>query len=56
MSESAAPKKPARYRYEGDLTSDEIAELNDVLPDDVTAHHLRWLETGEGDPWPESFG
>ena len=26
-------------------------ELSEPLPDWVTAAHLQWLETGEGDPW-----
>ncbi len=44
------------YRYEGDLSTEELAELDELLPDDVAAHHMRWLETGEGNPWPESSG
>jgi hypothetical protein len=54
VSDAAPAKKRPIYRY--DLASDEIAELGELLPDEVTAHHLRWLETGEGDPWPESSG
>jgi hypothetical protein len=30
-------------------------ELAEPLPDWVTAAHLRWLETGEGDPWGGYF-
>ena len=26
-------------------------ELHESLPEWVTEAHLRWLETGEGDPW-----
>ena len=58
MSEPApaANRKRTQYRYPEELTAAELAELEQTLPDDVTTHHLRWLETGEGTPWPESFG
>jgi hypothetical protein len=39
-----------------ELTPEERAELDELLPDPVTAHHLKWLENGEGAPWPESSG
>ncbi len=52
---SAMPQRRL-YRYEGDLSTEELAELDELLPDDVAAHHMRWLETGEGNPWPESSG
>jgi hypothetical protein len=32
------------------------SELTEPLPDWVTEAHLRWLETGEGDPWGGYFG
>jgi hypothetical protein len=58
MSETAPPanRKRTQYPYPEELTVVELAALEQALPDDVTAHHLRWLETGEGTPWPESFG
>ena len=45
-----------RYVYPKPLTQDDLEAMDGVLPDDVTAAHLRWLETGEGDPWGGSFG
>jgi hypothetical protein len=56
MSEPApaANRKHTLYRCPEELTPEELAELGEVLPDEVTAHHLRWLETGDGAPWPES--
>ncbi|HEY4156448.1 MAG TPA: hypothetical protein VGM29_00065 [Polyangiaceae bacterium] len=56
MAEPAAAQKPKRvlYRFPVELGPDELAELGNVLSAEVTAHHLRWLETGEGTPWPES--
>jgi hypothetical protein len=58
MSDPAPSATPQRklYRYEGELSAEERAEFDRLLPDDVIAHHLRWLETGEGTPWPESSG
>jgi hypothetical protein len=51
---SATPRR--LYRQEGQLSADDLAELDQLLPDDVIAHHLRRLETGEGEPWSESSG
>jgi hypothetical protein len=31
------------------------SELSEPLPDWVTQAHLKWLETGEGDPWGGHF-
>jgi hypothetical protein len=45
--DGAAP----RYAYPGPLSAADVAAMDGVLPDEVTAAHLRWLETGEGDPW-----
>ncbi|HMI85703.1 MAG TPA: hypothetical protein VK550_16515 [Polyangiaceae bacterium] len=58
MSDSAPSAVPQRrlYQYEEELSAEELAELDELLPDEVIAHHLRWLETGEGAPWPESSG
>ena len=58
MSEPAPAAKPKHtlYRFPEELTPEEMTEFETVLPDDVAAHHLRWLETGEGSPWPESSG
>jgi hypothetical protein len=30
-------------------------ELEELLPDWIAKAHLRWLETGEGDPWGGYF-
>ena len=58
MAEPAPAQNPKRalYRFPVELAAEEVTELGEVLPEDVTAHHLRWLETGEGTPWPESSG
>jgi len=58
MSDPAPSAAPQRrlYRYEEELSAEEVAELDQLLSDEVIAHHLRWLETGEGTPWPESSG
>ena len=50
--EAAAP----RHVYPEPLTEEDLAAMDEVLPDEVTAAHLRWLETGEGDPWGGHFG
>lgn len=34
---------------------DGARELDEPLPDWITEAHLRWLETGEGDPWGGYF-
>ena len=45
-----------RYVYPGLLTQDDLSAMDGVLPEEATAAHLRWLETGEGDPWGGYFG
>ena len=45
-----------RHVYPEPLTQADLDAMDRVLPDDVTAAHLRWLETGEGDPWGGNFG
>lgn len=44
----------ARFEYREKLTDEELAAMRRELPADVVEAHLRWLETGEGDPWGES--
>ena len=58
MSDSAASAPPHRrlYRLEDELSAEERAELDELLPHEAIAHHLRWLETGEGAAWPELSG
>jgi hypothetical protein len=46
----------SRFRYPEPLTQEDLEAMDHPLPDDVTAAHLRWLETGEGDPWGERSG
>jgi hypothetical protein len=59
-SDAARDTKPAtggpRYAFPEALTAEDLEAMDGVLPDDVTAAHLRWLETGEGDPWGASSG
>ncbi len=45
-----------RYAFPEPLTAEDLEAMDGVLPDAMTAAHLRWLETGEGDPWGESSG
>lgn len=45
-----------RHVYPEPLSQAELDVMACVLPDDVTAAHLRWLEMGEGDPWGGNFG
>jgi hypothetical protein len=45
-----------RFVYPDPLTAEDAAAMERALPDDVTEAHLRWLETGEGDPWGERSG
>jgi hypothetical protein len=53
---ASAPALPTQlHRCAEELTAQELAELEQLLPESVIAHHLRWLETGEGEPWPESY-
>ena len=42
--------------YPEPLTAEGLEEMDRVLPDEVTAAHLRWLETGEGGPWGDFSG
>jgi hypothetical protein len=64
MFSMADPGEPARkpdenrrdatvphHVYPEPLTQEDLDAMDGTLPDDVTAAHLRWLETGEGDPW-----
>jgi hypothetical protein len=54
-SRTDTPDLPAHV-YPESLTEDDVAAMGTALPDEVTAAHLRWLETGEGDPWGGYFG
>ena len=50
-----------RVQLTPDAEEDLRAGIADVesgrfLPDAEVEAHLRWLETGEGDPWGESSG
>ena len=45
-----------QHVYPEPLSQADLDAMARVLPDDVTAAHLRWLETGEGDPWGGNFG
>lgn len=48
----APPERPERSRLaELDELPAGSPELRESLPAWVTEAHLRWLETGEGDPW-----
>ncbi|MDX2053888.1 MAG: hypothetical protein SFV15_15915 [Polyangiaceae bacterium] len=56
MSEPArsqpAPSERPRYRLpEGILSSDDLVRVDEPLPEWVAEAHLRYLQTGEGDPW-----
>jgi hypothetical protein len=56
MSDPAPAPQRRLFRYEQELSAEEVAELDELLPAEVIAHHLRRLATGEGAPWPESSG
>jgi hypothetical protein len=45
-----------RYAFPEPLSAEDLEAMGEVLPDDVTAAHLHWLETEEGDPWGASSG
>ena len=51
---AVTPSRP-RFAYPEPLTAEELAEMDEVLDVDGEAF-LRWLETGEGDPWGERSG
>jgi hypothetical protein len=51
--ERSGDERP-RYAYPEPLTPEQRADMDRVLPEEVTETHLRWLETGEGEPWDES--
>jgi hypothetical protein len=58
MAQTSSQRAPGESR----ATLTELAELptgssqlSAPLPDWVTQAHLRWLETGEGDPWGGYF-
>jgi hypothetical protein len=36
-----------RHVYPEPLTEEDLAAMDDTLPDEVTAVFLRWLETGD---------
>ena len=58
----AARAGPSAEQASAERSLDDLAkvrdgapELSQPLPDWVTEAHLRWLETGEGDPWGGYF-
>lgn len=54
--ESAKPApKEQLYKLPDEVTPEEIAAFDENDPVDPEAV-LRWLETGEADPWRESSG
>jgi hypothetical protein len=55
MGEPKQKPEPERHKYGPHPKDRELFEdpaLDEPLNVDVDAH-LRWLETGEGEPWPE---
>jgi hypothetical protein len=58
MSDPAEPRsaEPPRYRYPGELTEEQAAEMRRSRVVDAE-RYIDWLENGEGpDPWDESSG
>ena len=56
MSDPAEPRRPehARYRYPGQLTEEEAAEMQRSRVVDAEPY-IDWLENGDGpDPWDAS--
>jgi hypothetical protein len=58
-ADSVAPKPPEqdrpKFRLPDEVTPEEVAQFDSVDPVDP-ADVLRWLETGEQDPWTARSG
>ena len=52
---AVTPSRP-RFAYPEPLAAEDVAQMDEVLPAEQAAAFLRWLETGEGDPWGERSG
>ncbi len=44
------------FRYPEPMTAADAQAMDEVLSAEQSAAFLRWLETGEGDPWGERSG
>jgi hypothetical protein len=54
-AESTAAERSPLSLEELAALPDGAPELSELLPDWVAEAHMRWLETGEGDPWGGYF-